>query len=660
MENPWQGLAAPANGAPTGGSTSSEWDGYATPVETPKPAVSDENLPWYHKADNFVVHQTGMLANSAVKGATAIPTLLGNLPIAGANLVTWADRMLGGNAPSIPYVNPFGGGADIIFGPNGQPQNNAERMETAIEQPLFSVGANVQAGREALQQGSKLLSPKIAAFMAGKPALQMQAAAGGGASGEGARELGFGPKMQMAASLLGGLATPAAFNVARGVGGLISPLTEGGQNKIVNNIVASYAKDPKAAAQTLGQAKEYIPGFNPTGGTTSGDTGLIGLERTLQQQPQSPFTDRYLSQNALLNDTFQKLGGSPADIAAAERARDAATTPGYQAAAVEPISPDSLQTTLSNIDQQVARVGPTSDAGRTLLALKAKIQGAIPEQAQSAPPSAPPPTLNQQLGMQGPPPAPAAPIAPAQAPLSHLQQIYREERDQAAKTAMQPGAYGSTVKSSVKPAIAQFGQDLETASPTFAATQQQYRDMSKPITQMENMQETTRNLTGGTQDANANYFVSPAKIGNLLKEGQIKTDYNGWQPLSDALSSQQYEGLQNANKELQRANLVNTPVAVRPGSPTFLNAASSNALSSLTGGRLEAQIPFVKNFYLSADKQIKDKLMQAIINRELTLRALKAGVPAPTDPLFQSVMKNTGLAAAMSQYGHAVNASQNQ
>lgn len=640
MADLWDGLAVPANSAQSTSVAPDLWDGFAVPAD---PVQSGAQPTIYDEMLNFLPHQAGILSKNVVKGATFLPTALANIPAAAANGIRGvADWAFGvpQSSPSVPYVNPYGEGADVIFGKNAQPNNAAERVEGDTIAALAGAGSGVKLGQEALQSGGNFIAPSLANFLAYKPAIQYQAATGGAVSGSTAKELGFGPKMQTAIALAGGLAAPATVAGFKGAAGALQPFTDSGKNTIVNNTIAKYATDPQAAISALQNSPDYVPGFVPTGGTSSGDTGLIGLERTLQQQPESDFANRYLHNNAAVNNYFTGLSGTPADVAALESARDTATAPLYQQAAGQPISISSVEPVLANIDAQIAKVGPTSDAGQTLIGLKGKIAGAISNGDTSS--------INELLGMSAP--------SETTAPLSHVAQIYREQRDALNKSGMQPGAYSSQVRNAITPANMTLGATLEQQSPEFEAAQSLYRDQSQPITQMQNMQAIGNKLTGGTTDASGNPFFSPAKTGNLIKDPYIKTEYNGWQSLDQALSAAQNSGLQNVNNELQRANLVNTAAATKVGSNTFNNLASTNALTNLTGGHIVGELPVIKGLYSGANDGIKQKLIQAILTREATLRALQSGkVYNPMDTLSGALLKNGGLSAYMSQAGNAIN-----
>jgi hypothetical protein len=87
---------------------------------------------------------------------------------------------------------------------------------------------------------------------------------------------------------LGGLFAPAAIGAVRGAqtlyqGGkaLIEPFTKSGQDRIAAEVLRRSATDPAKAAQLAGQAKELVPGSQPTLAQVAQDPGLAQLERAI-------------------------------------------------------------------------------------------------------------------------------------------------------------------------------------------------------------------------------------------------------------------------------------------------------------------------------------------------------------------------------------------
>jgi hypothetical protein len=197
---------------------------------------------------------------------------------------------------------------------------------------------------------------------------------------------------------------------------------------------------------------------------------------------------------------------------------------------------------------------------------------------------------------------------------------------------MQDNAVTPAVKAYMQPINHALGQAIEGQSPLFAQAQQKFRELSEPINQMQNMQNIIKTVQNSSQDAQGNFFLSPAKLGSLIKNGQINSDYHGWQPLQDALSPEQYDTLVNVHKDAARSNLTNSPAFKPAGSDTFSNLASNNALASGTGGVVNANFPLLGKVlpYESANSAVVKKMREIIQDPAKTRAALLAVNPAPT------------------------------
>lgn len=639
MENSWDGAATPTGNTAAGNSTSSGWDGFATPVNPPASQINEADLPWYHRAASFVVHQTGLLANSAVKGATAIPTMLANAPIAIYNGLTDINNISGRNEKKIPYVNPYGEGADIIFGPNGQPRNGFERVESAVTSGLGGAGAGINIGKAALAEGSNFIGPKLADLFATRPAVQLEGAAGGSAADQLAKEGGYGPKTQIAASLIGGLAIPTAATGISRTASALQPLYNSGRQQIAANFLRGAATDPEAAIRAIKNAPEYIPGSIPTAGVASGDYGLMDVERTLRQQPGNPFSQRIVEQNAARNATMNAVAGTPGDIAQAQAQRAATTGPLYEAAQNVPVAPDILTPIFTRIDQAVQDAGAQSDLGKTLIAYKAKLQKSLPSMT---------PVDTGLVGEDGMPITRPNFEQVTQGPLT---QIYKEERDQLTKSGASPGAYGAAVKGVVKPINYQLGKVLESQSPDLQYANQEYQRMSNDINRMQNMQDLTKSLTNTAQDAAGNYFYSPAKVANLIKAGGTQTENQGFQTLDKALDPNQQHYVQNLQSDLARDNMLNSP-AVRPaGSPTFSYMSGTGDINSKVGSMLES-VPIIGRWYKAQSQEIKQKVIDAYLDPEKAMQMLSQGKTPINETLKQAIIRSATAGTAASQvYG---------
>lgn len=247
-----------------------------------------------------LARQAGLTVRAPVSAALAIPAALG-------------DAVTGGRStPAVTRV------LDALF---PTPTGGTERFSQDV--------AGAMAGGGALAQATKTM-PTI---------LQQVLAAGGGAAGAGgAREGGFGPVGQIVGGIAGGVVAPSSVTAAtegskavlRGAKALVDPFTEAGRKNIVARTMQSQAKDPRAAAESIGKAQELVPGSVPTTAEASGDTGLASLQKAVRNQSPANFADRAAQQDAARQAYLDKVFG--ANVREMEIGRDAATAPMREAA----------------------------------------------------------------------------------------------------------------------------------------------------------------------------------------------------------------------------------------------------------------------------------------------------------------------------------------
>lgn len=189
--------------------------------------------------------------------------------------------------------------------------------------PDQQLGASVLKGVSGALAGGGILG------LAGLPnALRMAlSGATGGASADVARQAGAGPVGQFIAGTVGGLAPSALESGVGLVPKAIAPFTRAGQAQLAANTLAREATDPVQAAANLSTAEPLVPGSLRTTGEASGDTGLLALEKGIRARNPGAFGERISQQNAARQAELASVGGTPADIAAAQAFRENETAP---------------------------------------------------------------------------------------------------------------------------------------------------------------------------------------------------------------------------------------------------------------------------------------------------------------------------------------------
>lgn len=250
------------------------------------------------------------------------------------------NRVFGTHLPQVPT---FAGQLSDALTAAGAP------VATTPGEKLASAGIKGTAGA---LTGLGALSLPARAIASANGLRAGIAGATGGASSDIAREAGAGPLGQFVAGLAGGL-TPAALESGLAVvPSVIRPFTRGGQAQLAGRVLASGAMNAQQAAANLENATSIVPGSLRTAGEASGDTGILSLEKGIRARNPGAFGSRISEQNAARQAELARLGGTEADIAAAERARDAETAPMRDAAFAQARQLREMNTPPTALDEQ--------------------------------------------------------------------------------------------------------------------------------------------------------------------------------------------------------------------------------------------------------------------------------------------------------------------
>lgn len=406
------------------------------------------------------------------------------------------------------------------------------------------------------------------------------------------------------AGFIGGVAGGVgAMTGGRAIDTATAPFYQAGRDKILADLLKSKTENPQLAATNIQNAPQYVPGSIPVAGVASGDTGLMGLQRGVENLPSSEqvFKDRTIQQTAAQNNTLSNVAGNPADIPRLMQARSAATTPSYEAATNAPYDPAILRPVLDNIDTEITKVGTTTQAGKMLSDMKANII------AESSNPD-----------KMGP-----------------LIQMYKENRDNFAKKMLQDGAVTPAVKGVVNPANKRLGEALTRNNQDVAYADATFKNMSQPINQLEAAQAIKEQIQANSPNAAGQLPISQQKLQQLMENGT--TNVNGKEmPLTD-LTPQQQSGLRALQSDLNR-NVKSVGVRVKPTPSSELN----NLAAQSKLNQLISHIPFAKGMVTSKNLQLQQQLAEVLLNNPKAAELLLSGQPRNGQALA-AILANSGI-----------------
>lgn len=422
--------------------------------------------------------------------------------------------------------------------------------------------------------------------------------AGGGAAGHGLVSLG---------SAVAGLPSRA-----------MEPLTTRGQEKIVGRVLRREAGDQvDDVVRAMRGAPELVPGSQPTAGQASGSGGIASLERAIASIRPQHHARRMLEQNAARINALDEAAGNPAARAAAVQARSQGTAPllNQVARSTAKVDTTRIRNLLSSIQQR--------NPGRKQLvsALDDIKQGLDFDDPQSLK------SVSQNIGDM------MSAKGPTGAKINEA--IVREL---------------AIVKRSLDRQIAK-------AEPAYGQYMRQFRELSKPINQIDTGQEVVKRATTPTVDAMGNPTVTPRAMNQTLRSGdQIARRATGFKRarMEDTLSPEQLQTFRAVADDLSRAQVAQN-LGRGPGSNTVQNLAMSNLMGSRSGvgpPTLLSRPAMIANYirrvaYDKADQDMQDQLLDALLDPNQAASLMEGAAPG----LAEDVL--TPLTAALRRIGAA-------
>lgn len=443
-------------------------------------------------------------------------------------------------------------------------------------------------------------------------------AAGGAAVGALGAEMMSGDSEDAAQAAIFGALLPvglgAAGKAVQTAAGVVKPFTGGGQSSIVGDILRTYAHDPDAAAAALSRYKQVVPGSQAITSAAAGDVGLSGLTRTMQGANPimaNELAMRFGAQNAARTAALENIAGNAGTIEAATAARRAATAPLREQVMQRAGSVDGgrLMQQLNDLLADPNNAGSTArqalERVRTEVARFTDQSGAINPRALYE--------IRKDIGlaMQGKLLGDAGNLRYARGVLGRVQGLF----DDAIGSAARRGG-GSAPNLPVV-----YGQQVDDPWRDYLAT---YARQSRPIEQMERLQDILKSVQTGTQGVDGNLVISAAKLSNVLKKDGDE--------LAKLLTPEQLQTLRSVAADAQAGRL-GMEAGKAVGSNTAQNISQTWLLQQVFGRY--AQSPVVSSvfqkplglLYGSANEQITDKLVRALLEPEYAAELMKRSAP---------------------------------
>lgn len=483
---------------------------------------------------------------------------------------------------------------------------------------------------------TKALSPLADAIASGG----MKADGLAGAAGLAARSAGSAVTGGASAALVNpddavtgaaiGAALPGALKVASAVGNSVAsaarPFFKAGQERIVSDILKKYANDPQRALAEIRALNEVVPGSMPTTAAAAGDVGLSGLQRTMQNaSPEfaAELTNRTTSQNAARTAALEGIAGTPGSIATAKASRNAATDAMRESVLSRAGDIDATGL-LSGIDNLLADPNNAGKISQQALSqIRNQIAGAVGDGG----------TINARAlyaiqkdindVMSGKLQGEAGNLRYASGQLNSVKGMFDDAIDLASRR-MQPSSSTDMVPFKAAPATETQAGMMGASNqplPSWREYLNAYTEQSKPINQMEILQDVFRRMQSGATDTAGNLVLSPAKLNQILK--------NEGTDLAKKLTPEQLQTLRNVSADMNASQLaMNAGKAT--GSNTVQNIAQDQLLQQLLGQAVGGSMPartvlgnVMRIPYSRANQEIQQQIGNALLDPQEAARLLE-------------------------------------
>lgn len=449
------------------------------------------------------------------------------------------------------------------------------------------VGGPIAAGLKALAPVLGGLAPYAIGLSNAIKTGGMRAGTGGGATNMGLRVAGGGITGGAAAGLVDpdqvttgavyGSLFPLGASIVAGPGkALIEPLYQGGRNQILGRLLRDSAgNQADDVARNLRQGRTLVPGTQPTAAELAQNPGIAALQKTATQIEPGAMTEmasRQASNNSARVAVLEDMAGTQGQREFYDQARRTAANDLYEdafRARMDALPPAQLE----EINK--------------LMSMPA-IQDALKQARINA--------ANAGVDISDP-----------SGSLRGLHEAKLAMDDQISKLLGGTAAEANKARG-ITAARDRLVSFMEGVSPAYREARATFSEMSRPINQMDAIQEISKRSINPLRDT-----IYPNALARALKDDSLK----------DVLTSDQLAKLNAVRDDLARVDFANS--SSRVGSDTVQKLAFSNMLN-------QAGIPSgIRNFgpagvvgsllerggqavYGGANKQMATQLAEALMN----------------------------------------------
>jgi len=565
---------------------------------------------------NQAARQLGLATRGAVTGVAGLPMMAGDA------LNQLINKITGSSIP--PASQSLQNLMTNVGVPT--PQTGTERVAQDIVAGMTGVGTAPAIARGLTQGGQRIMAPLLERL--GTQTLASGAAAG---TAGGIREGGGGAGAQMAGGLTAGMLAPSTvglMNVGRSTArSLTQPFSQTGQEQMAGRLLREQATDPLQAMRNMEMYTPQIPGSQPTMAATAQDYGLASFERTASQIPEGAgrYAQRLAQNNQARNVLLEKYTTDKVLTDAIVK-RDEVTS-GIRTRAFADSTPVKPSSVIVKIEQILkSPVGAREMVRSQLNDIKSRIQAEVNEGGFSNP--------------------------------ARLYSVRQDIAD-----IIEGNVIGSKAENTRKVASKQLieirqalDDIIESGAPGYQEYLRMYRTMSRPVSQIKEMQNIVSKASGGTVDPTTGVRnFTPVRFGKLVEQMEADT--------RNPLSKTQMGVLKKVSKELDDGAMMNLPGIKPAGSDTFKNITVGNLLGNISANSSNRGVTtqLIESFarpiswiYRGGEDAVKQLLVDAMLDPKLAAQLMRKATPQNIQEVGRSLAQKATQATYGSAFGTAV------
>jgi hypothetical protein len=548
--------------------------------------------------------QLGLTARAGITGAAGLPIMAGDA-------LNQLINMFGGNLPMASKS------MQTLLTSAGlpEPATKEEKVTQDVASALSGVAAPAALAQRGLQaaQTAGREAPALARFFAENVPLQAAAAGGGALASAAGREYAdVGGMGQAGLAVLGGMVAPSGMAgsaqvLSRAGKEVVRPFTAGGREAIVGKVLEQLANKPQGLAQRLEEFQAPIAGYTPTTAQASRDVGLISAETAIRgMDTTGQFAAQASQANKARMTILDRMAKDQDAVTQAILKRDEVTAPMREAAfAASTQTPEQIQSAISlvvnkNIDDILA-----SDAGK-----RSTVQNAMKFARDSV-------NRADTVGS--------------------LYEVRKDLRAAAQGLLDREGSAFSQAKGQLENVIRSVDDVIDSSAPGYKDYLRKYSQASKGIERLGEAQTFRSKVLSTTPDPInvGDFMISQPSFARAIRSTAKDTN----------LSEMQVRVLEKVGRDLD-TGVLNRSGKV-PGSDTFKNLSTANVIGGIIGKQMFGEVPPIVNktiaplnwLYNGTDDQIRELLVQSMLDPKLASRLLTKASTTTVEPLSRELQK---------------------